>query len=53
MRYALCAMYQNPYDVRMASNCLLTALENIPGTVDADGNRSTIKIVIAGDGIRR
>jgi hypothetical protein len=52
MRYAFCAMYGNPYDVRMASNCLLTALENIPGTVDAKGNQNNIKIVITGHGIR-
>jgi hypothetical protein len=53
MRWAYCGMCNEPDIIRMASNCLLTALEAIPGRLDADGRPSNIRIVIAGDGIKR
>jgi hypothetical protein len=53
MRWAYCGMCNEPDLIRMASNCLLTALEAIPGRSDADGRPSNIRIVIAGDGIKR
>jgi hypothetical protein len=53
MRWAYRGIYNEPYMIRMASNCLLTALEAIPGRLDADGGPSNVRIVIAGDGIKR
>jgi hypothetical protein len=46
-------MCDEPDLIRMASNCLLTALEAIRGISDADERPSSIRIVIAGDGIKR
>jgi hypothetical protein len=46
-------MCNEPDLIRMASNCLLTALEAIPDRSDADERPSNIRIVIAGDGIKR
>jgi hypothetical protein len=53
MRWAYCGICNEPNLIRIASNCLLTALEAIPSRSDADERPSNIIIVIAGDGIKR